>query len=299
MIKLKYPWAPLLADLSLFSNGIIPKDYGGKTSEEFYKAPVGTGPFVWDDWTQGQYVKVVKNPDYWSRASRYLDSVTWTVVADANTRKLQLQGGQIDRSTSSRTGRLGGAEDHRGHHDEPVPLDPDRLRRVQRAAQAVRGRARAPGDRLRPGPRRHGEVGAVRQRQAGGLAALAEHAVLRQEPRRSSSTWTKAKQEMAQSSRAQRVLHEHPDQRRRPEPGVDRADHAVRAQELGITLEIKQLDTTDPSDELTTPGLRLRHRISYWTMDIPDPDEWTSFAVDPRAAPTRSSPTTTTPRSSR
>ncbi|MDT7572023.1 MAG: peptide/nickel transport system substrate-binding protein, partial [Actinomycetota bacterium] len=37
-IKLKYAWAPLLADLSLFSNGIIPENYGGKTSEEFYKA---------------------------------------------------------------------------------------------------------------------------------------------------------------------------------------------------------------------------------------------------------------------
>jgi peptide/nickel transport system substrate-binding protein len=94
-VKLKYPWAPLLADLSLFSNAIIPENYGGKTSEEFYKAPVGTGPFTWGEWKQGQSVKVVKNPDYWGDKP-HLDSVTWTVVPDANTRKLQLQGGQID-----------------------------------------------------------------------------------------------------------------------------------------------------------------------------------------------------------
>src|SRR5580692_6559131 len=30
-IDLKYAWAPLIADLSLFSNGIIPNNYGGET----------------------------------------------------------------------------------------------------------------------------------------------------------------------------------------------------------------------------------------------------------------------------
>ena len=44
VIKTKYPWSPLLADLSLFNNGIIPDNYAGKTSKEFYDAPIGTGP---------------------------------------------------------------------------------------------------------------------------------------------------------------------------------------------------------------------------------------------------------------
>ena len=78
------------------ATAIIPKDYGGKTSEEFYTAPVGTGPFVWGEWKQGQYVKVEQEPRLLERAGPHLDSVTWTVVPDANTRKLQLQGGQID-----------------------------------------------------------------------------------------------------------------------------------------------------------------------------------------------------------
>ncbi len=32
VINLKYTWAPLLADLSLFANGIVPDNYGGKTA---------------------------------------------------------------------------------------------------------------------------------------------------------------------------------------------------------------------------------------------------------------------------
>jgi peptide/nickel transport system substrate-binding protein len=47
VIKTKYPWAPLLADLACPSNGIIPNNYGGKSKTQFYKAPVGTGPFKW------------------------------------------------------------------------------------------------------------------------------------------------------------------------------------------------------------------------------------------------------------
>ena len=35
---------------------------------------------------------------------------------------------------------------------------------------------------------------------------------------------------------------------------------------------------------------------AYWTMDIADPDELVSFAVDRTTGATRSSPTTTTRR---
>jgi peptide/nickel transport system substrate-binding protein len=36
----------------------------------------------------------VKNPDYWKKGKPYLDSVTFRVVSDSNTRALQVQGGQ-------------------------------------------------------------------------------------------------------------------------------------------------------------------------------------------------------------
>src|SRR6201995_6033940 len=94
VVNLKYPWAPLLADLSLFSNGIVPKDYGGKSETAFYNAPVGTGPFKWDFWHKGSALKLVRNPNYWEKGKPYLNSVTWTDVPSDNTRQLQLKGGQ-------------------------------------------------------------------------------------------------------------------------------------------------------------------------------------------------------------
>jgi peptide/nickel transport system substrate-binding protein len=94
VVTLKYPWAPLLADLSLFSNGIVPANYGGKSETQFYNAPVGTGPFKWDFWHKGSALKLVRNPNYWEKGKPYLNSVTWTDVPSDNTRQLQLKGGQ-------------------------------------------------------------------------------------------------------------------------------------------------------------------------------------------------------------
>src|SRR6185437_15751414 len=80
VLHLKYAWAPMLADLALFANGVVPNNYGGKSHDAFYQAPVGTGPFKWDYWHKGSALKLVKNTDYWEPGKPYLDSVTWTYV---------------------------------------------------------------------------------------------------------------------------------------------------------------------------------------------------------------------------
>ena len=58
-IKTKTPWAPLLSDLACFSNSILPANFGGKTADEFFKAPIGTGPFTLDHWTPGTEIKML------------------------------------------------------------------------------------------------------------------------------------------------------------------------------------------------------------------------------------------------
>lgn len=93
-VTTKVPWSPLPADLALFANSIVPKDFAGMSEEEFAEKPIGSGPFKFDSWTKGQTLKVVKNPDYWDEGKPYLDSVTFNTVPDANTRAQQLLGDQ-------------------------------------------------------------------------------------------------------------------------------------------------------------------------------------------------------------
>src|SRR5689334_20496352 len=95
VFHLKFRWAPFVADIALFANGIVPNKYAGQSKADFYKHPIGTGPFMWDKRVVGQSVTFKRNPTYWQKGKPYLDSVTWTFVTDQNTRELQLRGNQI------------------------------------------------------------------------------------------------------------------------------------------------------------------------------------------------------------
>ncbi|KFI52721.1 ABC transporter substrate-binding protein [Bifidobacterium biavatii] len=101
----KSPWAPLPSDVALFSNAIVPANYGGKSLKEFEKNPVGTGPFMFKEWKKGQSLSLVKNPHYWKANRPYLDGVTFTTVGEDNTRLMQVRGGQahVDEGPSFTT----------------------------------------------------------------------------------------------------------------------------------------------------------------------------------------------------
>jgi peptide/nickel transport system substrate-binding protein len=95
-IHTTHPWGPLLGDLSLYSNAILPDNLNGMSAAEFFAHPVGTGPFVLSSWAKGQELKLVRNRHYWQSGKPFLDGVEFTVVPDDNTRLLQLRGGQAD-----------------------------------------------------------------------------------------------------------------------------------------------------------------------------------------------------------
>ncbi len=93
-IVTKEPWSPLLADLAMYANDIFPANLAGETRAKFFQAPIGTGPFKVQRWVKGQYLKLSRNPYYWQRGKPYLDSLTMQSVSDSNTRINQLKGGQ-------------------------------------------------------------------------------------------------------------------------------------------------------------------------------------------------------------
>ena len=100
VITTKYPWAPLLADVALFANGIVPDNFGGESQQQFFAHPYGTGPFSVSQWVKGQKLVLVRNNHYWQKGKPYLDKVTFTDVPNDNTRDLELQSGeaQVDEA---------------------------------------------------------------------------------------------------------------------------------------------------------------------------------------------------------
>ncbi|WP_160673774.1 ABC transporter substrate-binding protein [Clostridium sp. C8-1-8] len=78
---------------------IMPKHvYEGETNFENSAKnakPVGTGPYKLQEYKAGQYVKMVRNDDYFLGKAK-IQNVVFRVIPDANTAKLSLQKGEIN-----------------------------------------------------------------------------------------------------------------------------------------------------------------------------------------------------------
>lgn len=58
--------------------------------------PVGTGPFIFEEWNPGKDVKLVKNESYWQAGWPKVDSVTFFPAPEDSTRVASLKSGQVD-----------------------------------------------------------------------------------------------------------------------------------------------------------------------------------------------------------
>ncbi|MCM3782653.1 ABC transporter substrate-binding protein [Neobacillus mesonae] len=68
------------------SMSILPKDYGGLSEEEYWKHPIGTGPFQFTEWTESCFT-MHAHPNYY-QGRPYLDSVIIaTLPAEAGSSK--------------------------------------------------------------------------------------------------------------------------------------------------------------------------------------------------------------------
>ncbi len=77
------PWATFPAMLSGQPGYMVHPDVlTGKVTD-----PLGTGPFVFKEWTPDDHLSVVANPDYWRPGLPYLDEVEFKPTPDAATRR--------------------------------------------------------------------------------------------------------------------------------------------------------------------------------------------------------------------
>ena len=76
---------------------VMAKEWVSKyNSRTIARHPLGTGPFVFDHWTNGQEIVLNKNPEYFDTGKPYLDAIDLKFAASASTAVLQLQRGDID-----------------------------------------------------------------------------------------------------------------------------------------------------------------------------------------------------------
>jgi peptide/nickel transport system substrate-binding protein len=81
-INLKGPSPSLLGMLAQREGFMISPTAAKKLGNRFGVEPVGTGPFVFKEWLQGNSITVDKNPDYWEKGKPYLDRVVLHLMAN-------------------------------------------------------------------------------------------------------------------------------------------------------------------------------------------------------------------------
>lgn len=97
VVTLDGPSAPFLSTLAMPGASIISKSAMESIGQEaFAEKPVGSGAFMVEEWRRGDRVILKKNPEYWDAANVSLDGVEWISMPDDNTRMLAVQAGQID-----------------------------------------------------------------------------------------------------------------------------------------------------------------------------------------------------------
>lgn len=92
--QLFQPNAPFLANLAMNFTAIISPAAIQKHRDQYFRNPVGTGPFTFVEWKPNQSIKLAKNQNYWEE-NALLDTVVVRSVTDNNQRFQELRTGRI------------------------------------------------------------------------------------------------------------------------------------------------------------------------------------------------------------
>lgn len=100
-IRLKQPFPPLLSMLTAQYCSVVPREVVDFYGKDFRNHPVGTGPFMFKYWKEGEVLVLLKNPHYWERDTNgkqlpCLDAVRAFFIADKQTGFMEFIKGKLD-----------------------------------------------------------------------------------------------------------------------------------------------------------------------------------------------------------
>lgn len=92
VFTLSQVFVPMLGKFGLIP--IVPSDVEYVDGETYARSPVGTGPFAFVSWDQGQQIVLERFEDYWEDGQPQLDGVTFRIVGEVATRSADLLNGE-------------------------------------------------------------------------------------------------------------------------------------------------------------------------------------------------------------
>jgi ABC-type transport system substrate-binding protein len=97
-VRMKEPSGALPRALAGYFQGIpmISPTAFKKYGDDWKRYPIGTGPFMMQEWIPGEHVLLVKNPHYFKQGLPYLDALDCRIMKDPLTATTALRAGEID-----------------------------------------------------------------------------------------------------------------------------------------------------------------------------------------------------------
>ncbi len=100
-IKLKNPFPAFLGLLTMPYCSVVPKEAIDYYKQDFRNHPLGTGPFQFKLWKEGEKLILTKNPNYFEKNEEgnplpYLDAISITFINDKQSEFLEFLKGNID-----------------------------------------------------------------------------------------------------------------------------------------------------------------------------------------------------------
>jgi peptide/nickel transport system substrate-binding protein len=87
---------PQPAFLALLATGMSPVYPCHVSPAQMRQHPIGTGPFKFVEFKPNEFIKVVKNPDYWKPGLPHLDAIEYTLLRNRSTAILAFVAGKYE-----------------------------------------------------------------------------------------------------------------------------------------------------------------------------------------------------------
>ena len=144
------PYAPFMNSMTQFY--LISPNVVNDSSFDYSKQSAGSGPYMLEEYAQGDHVSIVRNEDYWGEAPS-IDRIDFRVVPEAGSRIAALQTGEATAIYPMPTDQVATVRSAGDINIDLDPVDDHALRHAQHQLRAAVRRPRAPGPelRLRPG----------------------------------------------------------------------------------------------------------------------------------------------------
>lgn len=96
-VKLNIPFSPFpMVTMEYGGNVMCMNAHKEMGDQEYARNPVGSGPFIFEEWVSGSHLSLKRNPDYWRPGEPKLEEILYRVIPDPSVRLSSLLTGEID-----------------------------------------------------------------------------------------------------------------------------------------------------------------------------------------------------------